>query len=212
MTNDHMVWQQFQERAQLSPAQLELFKRYYQLLLQWNEVHNLTAITDLAEVLEYHFLDSILIRKFYDFEKCRAIADIGSGGGFPGIPLSILFPGTPVLLIEVTEKKCRFLRLVAQELGLAQVEVIQLDWRTFLRTTCHEQLASPYGLVCARASLAPRELVRMFQPSSCYRDATLVYWASRDWQPTVREQELIVRRERYEVGGKERRYVFFKRG
>lgn len=204
-----MTWDYLQREAALTPEQLVQFQRYYQMLIAWNEVHNLTAITALEEVVQYHFLDSLAIASYYSFASCSMMADVGAGGGFPVLPLKIKYPAIPVVLIEVIEKKCRFLSQVVHELGLHDVEVVQLDWRTFLRKTAYPELAKPQALFCARASLAPAELVRMFQPSSPYKKAKLVYWASRGWGPTGQEKKFFIKEELYKVGEKERKYLFF---
>ncbi|HBY06035.1 TPA: 16S rRNA (guanine(527)-N(7))-methyltransferase RsmG [Candidatus Dependentiae bacterium] len=198
-------WQNFKREASLTEQQLAQFQQYYELLIEWNRVHNLTTITDLKEVIHYHFLDSLLLGKFVDFSTLSAIADIGTGAGFPGLPLKIKYPHLSVVLIEVTEKKRQFLRVVCEALGLENVEIEALDWRTFLRKTSYH-----IDLFCARASLQPEELIFMLKPSSPYRDATLVYWAANDWQSLPKEAPLILKEELYRVGARWRKYVFFK--
>ncbi len=134
------------------------------------------------------------------------IADVGSGAGFPGIPLKILFPQIKVILIEVSKKKIEFLTTVIQRLGLQECQVYDLDWRTFLRKT-----AEPISVFVSRASLHTDELIRMFKPSCIYNDRLLVYWASKDWAITPLEKPFFACEELYTIKQKRRRLIFFKR-
>ena len=74
--------------------------RYYEILTEWNKVMNLTTITDFDEVLEKHFLDSVSIANYVEFSEIIRLIDVGTGAGFPGIPLKILYPHINVLLID----------------------------------------------------------------------------------------------------------------
>lgn len=204
MQQNALLWQAFAARYQLTAPQLEQFHKYYLLLEVWNKKMNLTAVTDEAAVLAYHFEDSLTLMDFYDVSTCNGIIDVGTGGGLPGIPLKIKFPHIHVVLVEVIQKKVAFLHEVIKELGLTGIEVSDLDWRTFLRQTDYQA-----DLVCARASLRPDELIRMFQASSPYRHATLVYWASSDYELGEKEQQFFLQSHRYSVGEKSRRYLFF---
>jgi len=108
----------------LSEEQISKFERYLDLLLKWNEKFNLTAITDRSEIEEKHFFDSLELVKFFDI-KNKNLLDVGSGAGFPGIPLAIAEPTLKVTLLEASGKKCNFLREVIKDLKLANVEVLQ---------------------------------------------------------------------------------------
>lgn len=200
------LWQSFAKKYSLSDHQLQQFKNYYTLLQSWRQDINLTTIVDEADVIAYHFEDSLNVTNVYDFNTCKGIADIGTGAGFPGIPLKIKFPEIPIVLVEVVQKKVVFLEHVIKELQLPTIEVCSLDWRTFLRQTDY-----PVDVVCARASLRPDELIRMFQTSSPYKDAQLIYWASADWQLEEKEMQFFVREEKYIVGSKTRKYIILKK-
>ncbi len=102
---------------------IKKFNDYYDLLIEWNKKINLTAITDYEEVVVKHFIDSILICRFIDISSKR-IFDIGTGGGFPGIPLKILCPDCEMILIDSLNKRIGFLNKVINSLGLNKIEAI----------------------------------------------------------------------------------------
>lgn len=112
------------EEFGLQKEQITKFEKYLDLLLEWNEKFNLTAITDRDEVEEKHFIDSIELIKFFDV-KNKTLLDVGSGAGFPGIPLAIAEPSLHVTLLEANGKRVSFLKEVVKELGLSNVETIQ---------------------------------------------------------------------------------------
>ena len=103
---------------------LSKFEKYQSLLKEWNEKFNLTAILDDQGILEKHFIDSIYPVKFIDFAN-KSLCDIGSGAGFPGIPLAILNPTLKVTLVESNGKKVTFLNEVVKSLSLDNVNVIK---------------------------------------------------------------------------------------
>ena len=112
------------EQFGLTKDQISKFERYLELLLEWNEKFNLTAITKKDEIEEKHFLDSIELLKFFDI-KGKTLLDVGSGAGFPGIPLAIAEPTAKVTLLEANGKKHSFLIEAVKELKLTNVEVIK---------------------------------------------------------------------------------------
>lgn len=105
----------------LSEKQKNQFKRYFELIIEYNEKFNITAITEERRVYIKHFIDSAL---GVEMLKGNSLVDIGSGGGFPAVPLKIVKDDLKVTLIEATDKKCEFLRTVARELELNDVTVI----------------------------------------------------------------------------------------
>lgn len=106
---------------ELSDKQLESFEKYYDLLVFYNSKFNLTAITEREEVIKKHFIDSVL---GVDNLVGNKLIDIGSGGGFPAIPIKIMKNDLSVTLLEATGKKCEFLKTVIKELNLENIEVI----------------------------------------------------------------------------------------
>lgn len=103
---------------------LKQFNRYYELLVEWNEKINLTAITEKNDVYLKHFYDSATIVKAIDLNKETTLCDIGTGAGFPGLVLKILFPNLKVTLIDALEKRIKFLNIVIEELELNDIETI----------------------------------------------------------------------------------------
>ena len=111
----------------LDAPQIERFVRYRELLLDWNERFNLTAITEPGEVVTRHFLDSLTVALALPAsarEGGSVLLDVGSGAGFPGLPLAIAFPNWRVTLLEATGKKVRFLETVIETLGLLNAHAL----------------------------------------------------------------------------------------
>lgn len=111
-------------KIQYSDEQIEQFRSYYELLTEWNKKINLTAITGYEDVVRKHFIDSILICSLLDLNKDIKIIDVGTGAGFPGIPIKILNPDCRIVLLDSLNKRVRFLETVVDELGLDNVECI----------------------------------------------------------------------------------------
>jgi 16S rRNA (guanine527-N7)-methyltransferase len=109
----------------LSPRQLAMFERYEQELLDWNARFNLTAIRESESIRAKHFLDSLSCILAWRDAPPERLIDIGTGAGFPGIPLKILQPSLNLALVESVGKKAEFCRHVAADLGLEKVEVVQ---------------------------------------------------------------------------------------
>ena len=147
----------------LSPEQQAQFARCRELLLEWNQRVNLTSITAPQEVLTRHFLDSLACVLAIPPERWQeplALLDVGSGAGFPGLPLQIVFPHWQITLLEATGKKVRFLEVVTSELGL-QARAIQGRAEELAHDQRHR---ARYDLVTARAVAALPTLLEYCLP------------------------------------------------
>lgn len=108
----------------LSNEMLEQLNKYYHLLVAENEKINLTSITEIEDVYIKHFYDSLLLTKETDMDQISTLVDVGTGAGFPGIPVKIMYPHLQLTLIEPTGKRCLFLEKVVKELQLNDVKIV----------------------------------------------------------------------------------------
>lgn len=109
---------------ELSNDQVGQFMTYYEYLIEKNKVMNLTAITEYEDVVLKHFADSVSIVKAYDMNGCTSVIDIGTGAGFPGIPLKIVFPHLKVVLLDSLNKRIHFLTKVIDKIHLDNITAI----------------------------------------------------------------------------------------
>ncbi len=145
-----MTWEEFEKKLThihhpLTLKQKEQFQMYLSLLQEWNEKMNLTAIVDEGEILEKHFLDSLASSSYIDYQD-QSLLDIGSGAGFPGIPLKIMFPDLCVTLLEPTMKRVTFLEEVIRKLQLKGIVVVNERAEDYAK-----KARSYYDIVTARA-------------------------------------------------------------
>lgn len=108
----------------MNDRQVNQFIDYYELLIDWNNKINLTSIVEFEDVIIKHFIDSASILNFYNVEKCRSMIDVGTGAGFPGIPIKILVPDIELVLLDSLNKRINFLNEVIYKLGIDNCKAI----------------------------------------------------------------------------------------
>lgn len=130
----------------VSPLTMDKLNRYYELLIEWNEKINLTAITLKKQVYLKHFYDSLTLVKCIDLNKCESLCDLGTGAGFPGIVLKIFFPHLKLTLVDALNKRIKFLKVVMDELGLEDVSLVHARAEEYAREN-----RNMFDVVTARA-------------------------------------------------------------
>ena len=134
----------------LSSEQMNQFLRYYEMLVEKNKVMNLTTITAFDEVLKKHFIDSLSLVKVCNLRESISVIDVGTGAGFPGIPLKIAFPNLKVTLLDSLQKRVFFLQEVSEALGLYDVEAVHGRAEDFAKPS---QLREKFDL-CVSSAVA----------------------------------------------------------
>jgi len=132
----------------LSEKQIEQFLKYYEMLVEWNEFMNLTAITEYEDVMKKHFIDSISLIKAYDVSKSASVIDIGTGAGFPGLALKIAYPNLKITLLDSLNKRIKFLDEVIATLGLTDIDTVHGRAEDFAKPG---KLREKYDLCVSRA-------------------------------------------------------------
>ena len=111
--------------------QIDKFNKYYDLLIEWNEKINLTAITEYKDVMIKHFIDSVSITKAIDMSKVTNLIDVGTGAGFPGIPIKIMFPEIKITLLDSLKKRLNVLDLIIEKIEINDIESIEFKDMSF---------------------------------------------------------------------------------
>lgn len=143
MTKEEFIQACAKENIIFTENQLSQFETYKSVLLEWNEKMNLTAITKEEEIWEKHFYDSISPFFHMNF---KSMCDVGSGAGFPGIPVKIMYPDIHMTLIEPLQKRCKFLEEVKKQLGLLNLDILPVRSEDYAKKN-REQ----FDVVSARA-------------------------------------------------------------
>jgi 16S rRNA (guanine(527)-N(7))-methyltransferase RsmG len=145
---------EFRPYAELSAVQLEQLEQHYNLLLRWNQSLNLTRIADISDSVRFHYCESLYLGLKLPPGPLN-IADVGSGAGFPGIPIAVVRPGSQLTLIESHKRKSVFLREAARNLSNVRVLSVRAD-----------EVAEPFDWVVSRA-VAPADVLAA-KLSPCY--------------------------------------------
>lgn len=130
----------------LTQNQLEQLDQYYKLLIEWNNKMNLTNITEENDVYLKHFYDSLTLNKIVNMDEVESMCDIGTGAGFPGIVIKIVYPNIKVTLVDSLKKRTIFLNEVVKQLGLGNIEIYHERAEEFAKNNRNK-----YDLVTSRA-------------------------------------------------------------
>ena len=133
---------------ELTELQKEQYNKYYNLVVEWNQKINLTAITEEEEFYTKHFFDSISLAFYKDYSNIESICDVGSGAGFPSIPLKILYPNLKVTIVDSLNKRIKFLNIVKDELGLTDCIFVHARAEEFGQ---NKEYRESFEIVTARA-------------------------------------------------------------
>ncbi|PKM66022.1 MAG: 16S rRNA (guanine(527)-N(7))-methyltransferase RsmG [Firmicutes bacterium HGW-Firmicutes-2] len=131
----------------LNDRQVEQFSIYYKELMAWNDKINLTSIVEENAVLMKHFVDSLLSSKVIDYKNVKRLIDIGTGAGFPGIPLKIVYPHMEVVLLDALNKRITFLDHIIDQLNLKDIHAVHGRAEDLART----ELRESFDLCVSRA-------------------------------------------------------------
>lgn len=132
----------------ISDEQAEQFIEYYEMLVETNKVMNLTAITEFDDVVCKHFVDSLSIVRKMDLKNIHSLVDVGTGAGFPGIPIKIVYPHIHLVLVDSLGKRVKFLQSVVDKLGLSDVECVHSRTENLAR---NKEYREKFELCTARA-------------------------------------------------------------
>ncbi len=146
MTKDRFIEEIRLLGIDITDDMMDKLDKYYKLLTEWNEKINLTAITNEEDVYLKHFYDSATLCKIIDLKEDLSLCDVGTGAGFPGLVLKILFPNLKIVLVDALEKRIKFLNIVINELGLKDIETIHERSEIFAKNNRER-----FDIVTARA-------------------------------------------------------------
>jgi len=152
MTEQQFIESLNKEGIVLTETMIQQFRQYVELLQEWNKKINLTSLTEISEIYEKHFYDSLLINRLIALEG--TFCDVGSGAGFPGIPCKIAYPELTLTIIEPLKKRCNFLEILCKEL---KISVNIVNGRA-------EEITGEYDIVTARAVANLRILAELCIP------------------------------------------------
>lgn len=124
MNRENFINEVLKLGIEVTDEKMNMLKIYYDLLIEWNEKINLTAITERKEVYLKHFYDSLTIAKVIDLNTISSFCDIGTGAGFPGLVIKIFYPHIELTLVDALNKRIKFLGIIVEKLGLSDVSLV----------------------------------------------------------------------------------------
>lgn len=142
MTKEEFIIETSKLGIKLTDKQINQLEQFYNLLIEWNEKINLTRITSKEEVYLKHFYDSLTISKVINLKSSKTLCDVGTGAGFPGIVLKIVYPNLKITLVDALQKRVNYLNTIIKELNLDGITAIHARG---------EDLKEKYDVVTARA-------------------------------------------------------------
>lgn len=148
MNEEQFVLALKEQGIDLSEEQIQQFRSYFEILVEWNEKMNLTAITDQPSVYLKHFYDSISAAFHFDFTTVETVCDVGAGAGFPSIPIKICFPHLHITIVDSLNKRISFLNHLSEQIGLENVNFVHARAEEFGQNPTYRQ---KFDLVTARA-------------------------------------------------------------
>lgn len=172
----------------LSEAQAQMCSRHIEIMLQWNQRLNLTRITTHEEIIVKHLLDSILPARF--LPASGHALDVGTGAGFPGIPLKILNPGLDMVLLDASRKKTSFLTAASAAIGLQGIRAAHGRWEAFAQA---EKNKASSQLITMRAVRLEKAHLQVLAPQALAPGGVFAWWAG----PEVNEQSEELLRETF---------------
>lgn len=201
-------------RVELSELQTEQFIKYYNFLLEYNEHTNLTRIKP-EDVARLHFYDSMTSLKYIDYKNIGSLVDIGSGAGFPGVPLKIIFPQLKVLLLDSRRKKTEFLNLLFNKLDLKEINSLHARAEDLAND---EKYQGKFDIITARAVSGIKTLLGILVPFK-NKNGKIVLYKSQQTEMEIREARNEIKKLKlnYEVNdfelpvsGEKRSIIIFK--
>lgn len=185
MNKEQFIYEIRKLNIELTSDQLEKLDKFYNLFIEWNEKINLTRITEKEDVYLKHFYDSLTITKVIDLNKVETLCDVGTGAGFPGVVLKIVFPNLKITLVDALQKRVNYLNEIIKDLELTDIKAIH---------TRGEDLKEKYDVVTSRA-VANIEKLLSFTMHLVKKDGVMIAMKGNIDQELTEEIQRIIERK-----------------